>query len=172
VVAHRRGVYRLTISCDAAYPGLIETAADAVRAILPTNKVGLAAHHVDRCVRVSCYSKRWPELLPQHGPGRKHTRPIVLTDWQRAITTTHPCEMVRGLIHSDCSRFVARQRVGAKTYEYVRYAFANRSEDIKAIFCDHLDLLAIGWTRPNHKLIAIDRRSEVAKLDAFVGPKY
>ena len=47
----------------------------------------------------------------------------------------------------------------------------NRSEDIKSIFCRHLDLLGIRWTRPNQKSIAIARRSEVAKLDAFVGRK-
>jgi hypothetical protein len=46
-----------------------------------------------------------------------------------------------------------------------------RSEDIKGIFCTHLDQLGIRWTRPNRSDIAIDRRSEVAKLDAFVGPK-
>jgi hypothetical protein len=56
-------------------------------------------------------------------------------------------------------------------YEDARYAFANRSEDIKRIFCDHLDLLGIRWTRPNERSIAIDRRAEVAKLDEFVGPK-
>src|SRR3954462_2874770 len=78
----------------------------------------------------------------------------------------------RGLIESDGSRYVANQRVGGKIYNCVRYAFANRSEDIKRIFCDHLDLLGIGWTRPNAKLIAIDRRPEVAKLDSFIGPKF
>jgi hypothetical protein len=66
---------------------------------------------------------------------------------------------------------VAKQRVGGKTYRYSRYSFSNRSEDIKAIFCEHLDLLEIRWTRPNRADIAIDRRSEVAKLDSFVGPK-
>jgi hypothetical protein len=56
-------------------------------------------------------------------------------------------------------------------YRYARYAFSNRSADIIGIFCDHLDLLGIRWTRPNPAMIAIDRRTEVAKLDAFVGPK-
>jgi hypothetical protein len=46
-----------------------------------------------------------------------------------------------------------------------------RSDDIKQIFCRHLDLLGIAWTKPNDKSIAIARRREVAKLDAFVGPK-
>ena len=31
----------------------------------------------------TCRWKHWPCLFPQHGPGRKHERPIVLEDWQR-----------------------------------------------------------------------------------------
>ena len=150
LVRFPRDVFKLTIACDAAYPGLLP---------------------VDRCTRVQCYSKLLPMLFPQHGRGRKHERPIRLAPWQAAITERHPKELVRGLMHSDGSRFVARQRVGPKTYEYVRYGFANRSDDIKRILCDHLDLLGIGWTRPNDLLIAVDRRAEVSKLDAFVGPK-
>ena len=129
-------------------------------------------HPADRCTRVQCYSKDLPLLFPQHGRGRKHTREIDLAVWQIEITARHPHAFVRGLFHSDGSRFVAHQRVGAKIYCYVRYAFANRSEDIKRILCDHLDLLGIRWTRPNDKLIAIDRRAEVAMLDEFIGPKY
>ena len=45
-----------------------------------------------------------------------------------------------------------------REYRYTRYSFANRSDDIKAIFCAHLDLLGIRWTRPNEKDIAIARR--------------
>ena len=120
---------------------------------------------------LQCYSKLLPQLFPQHGLGRKHERHIVLAGWQANITRRHPRALIRGLMHSDGTRFTARQRVGAKTYEYVRYGFANRSEDIKAILTSHLDLLGIRWTRPNHQLIAVDRRPEVAKLDAFVGPK-
>jgi hypothetical protein len=113
-----------------------------------------------------------PALFPQHGRGRKHQRRIVLADWQAQITAQEPEAFVRGLMHSDGSRFVANQRVGATTYRYVRYGFTNRSADIKKILCRHLDQLEIGWTRPNDMLIAIDRRAEVAKLDAFIGPKY
>jgi hypothetical protein len=29
-------------------------------------------------------------VLPQHGPGRKHERPIVLTAWQRELVAAHP----------------------------------------------------------------------------------
>ena len=112
-----------------------------------------------------------PVLFPQHGPGRKHERPIKLVGWQRAVTEVRARDLVRGLIHSDGCRYLARQRVGGKTYEYVRYCFSNRSGDVLTIFSDHLDLLGIAWTQPNDHTVAIDRRAEVAKLDAFVGPK-
>ena len=34
-------------------------------------------------VEISCYSKRRPLLFPQHGPGRKHERRIVLEPGRR-----------------------------------------------------------------------------------------
>jgi hypothetical protein len=171
LVHERRGVYRLAIACDAAYPGIVASAATAIQAVLPHNKVRTVRHPVDQCIRVYCSSKLFPALFPQHGPGRKHARRIELTDWQAEITAAHPRELLRGLLHSDGCRYVARQRVGPKTYRYVRYSFSNRSADIKRIFCAHLDLLGIGWTVPNASQIAIARRADVAKLDVFVGPK-
>ena len=70
-----------------------------------------------------------------------------------------------------CRWVPTRTRFGGKTYRYSRYSFSNRSDDIKSILCEHLDLLGIRWTRPNRWDIAIDRRGEVAKLDSFIGPK-
>lgn len=165
------GQHVLTIACDAAYPGIVATASDAVVAVVPGASVLRRDHPRHRCTRIVCVSRWWPVLFPQHGPGRKHLRTIALTRWQRRITAAHPRELVRGLIHSDGCRFVAAQRVGGKTYRYSRYSFSNRSDDIRAIFCAHLDLLGIGWTRPTAHQIAIDRRPEVVKLDVFVGPK-
>ena len=110
-------------------------------------------------------------LFPQHGSGRKHERPIVLTDWQREITAAHPEQLIRGLIHSDGCRFVNRVRHGEKVYAYPRYMFSNRSRDIHAIFTDHLDQLGIAWRWSNDHTISIARREAVARLDEFVGPK-
>jgi hypothetical protein len=163
--------HRLTIKLDAAYPGIVEAAAAAVTAVLPGHAVAVRPHPTQRCVAVSAHSILWPQLLPQHGPGRKHLRPIVLTEWQRAITTAEPRALVRGLIHSDGSRYVAVVRRRGRTYRYTRYSFSNRSDDIKAILCEHLDRLGIAWTRPNEKDIAIARRADVARLDLFVGEK-
>lgn len=37
------------------------------------------------CVEIALYSRHWPCLFPQHGPGRKHTRRIALEPWQQAL---------------------------------------------------------------------------------------
>jgi hypothetical protein len=113
----------------------------------------------------------WPKLFPQHGPGRKHLRMIVLHEWQRKITRAYPERLIRGLMHSDGCRFVARQPRRGRVYAYPRYAFSNRSDDIKSILCDHLDLIGVQWTRPNDQQIQIARRADVARLDEFVGAK-
>jgi hypothetical protein len=120
---------------------------------------------------VQCYSRQWGCLLPQHGPGHKHDREIVLAAWQRRITSAHPRELVRGLIHSDGSRFDNTVVRRGRRYVYPSYSFSNRSEDIKAILCEHLDLLGIAWRRAGDRQISIARREAVAALDAFVGPK-
>jgi hypothetical protein len=83
----------------------------------------------------------------------------------------HTEAFVRGLIHSDGCRIVARQVVGGRAYHYVRYFFSNRSEDIKRICCEHLDLLGVEWNRPNDTEIQISRRVSVTRLEAFIGPK-
>ena len=58
-------------------------------------------------MRVISCSRWWPVLFPQHGSGAKHARHLSFAFWQRAITTVHARELVRGLLHSDGSRFVA-----------------------------------------------------------------
>lgn len=123
------------------------------------------------CLATYSYSRSWPCLLPQHGRGLKHERTIALTAWQKEITTAYPRALIRGLIQSDGCRAINTIRGGASTYEYPRYQFSNRSDDIHAIFCEHLDLLDIPWRRMNRWTIAVSRREAVARLDEFVGPK-
>ena len=53
------------------------------------------------CLNTTVGWKHWPCLFPQHGPGRKHERSIVLEPWQRAIVDAHPGPLLRGLFHSD-----------------------------------------------------------------------
>jgi hypothetical protein len=161
----------LRILFDMRYPGLIAEVEAALQTVLPRNKVWSAARTGMNCVVVGCYSTRWPVLLPQHGPGRKHGRPSVLADWQSTLTSEHTQPFLRGLIHSDGSRFLNRIRTAKREYVYPNYAFTNVSADIRGIFCHHLDLLGIAWRPAGRRNIAIARREAVAALDAFVGPK-
>jgi hypothetical protein len=78
---------------------------------------------------------------------------------------------VRGLIHSDGCRAINRIRGRRGTYEYPRYEFSNRSQDIRRIFCDTCDALGVDWRIMKRDVISIARRASVAKLDAFIGPK-
>lgn len=108
---------------------------------------------------------------PQHGRGVKHERRIRLTGWQTELVERHRPALLRGLIHSDGCRIIAREKSGSGLREAPRYLFSNRSEDIKELFCNSCDALGIRWTRPSDIQIAIYRKASVAILDDFVGPK-
>jgi hypothetical protein len=168
LIVHGPRASCLRIFFDARYPAIIGEAVRAIRAVRPDNRVWVARRVPTQCVVVQSWSTGWPELFPQHGPGRKHERSIRLAAWQRELTAEYPRALIRGLMHSDGSRFI--NRVGPR-YAYPRYEFSNRSEDIKAILCEHLDLLGIAWRRRGPYAISVARREAVAALDAFVGPK-
>jgi hypothetical protein len=112
-----------------------------------------------------------PCLFPQHGPGRKHHRPIFLAPWQQEIVNAEPEKFLRGLIHSDGWRGMNRVHVKGRDYEYPRYQFSNRSEDIKRLFTDTCDRLGIEWRRWGRYHISVARRVSVALLDEFIAPK-
>lgn len=172
IYAHRRGVHRLVIFGDARYTEIAAEVAEAMSTVMPHVVVASMVRSAARtCTATYSYSRSWPCLLPQHGRGPKHLRTIYLTDWQSAITAAHPAALIRGLIHSDGCRATNTVRDKGKAYTYPRYQFSNRSDDIRAIFCGHLDLLGIPWRRMNRWTISVARREGVARLDEFVGPK-
>ncbi len=166
-----RDVYRMRIVLDTAYPGIIDECCAALESVFP----GKTAHRMKRrhsnCVEVSMWSKHWPCFFPQHGPGQKHLRPIRLAQWQEKIVAASHEPFVRGLIHSDGTRIIATERKGSYVRRAPRYAFSNKSEDIKRLFCKSCDALGVRWTRPSDRQIAIYRKASVARLDEFVGPK-
>ena len=158
--------WQLRIVMDVSYPGIIEECCQAMEALMP-GQTANCIKQKSRCVEISMYSKHWPCLFPQHGPGRKHERVIRLEPWQEPLVEQATESFVRGLIHSDGCRVVANDRGVAS----VRYHFSNRSEDIKALYCAALDRLGIPWTRPSDKDIAVYRKHATARLDEFIGPK-
>jgi len=169
--AHPRGVFRLRIFLDRTYPLIVGECEAAMRLVLPASQVGIHRHKHERVDEVNSFSKHWPHLFPQHGPGVKHKRKIELEPWQERIVERHPGRLLRGLIHSDGCRVANRIRHPKKTYEYPRYFFTNRSLDIQRIFSDACDRLDIAWRQDGPWNISVARREAVAIMDRHVGPK-
>lgn len=176
---NRRGVYALRIACSDCRPGLIEQCEEAaIHGVRP----GGAVCRVQRqgCVMVTACSRQWPTVFPQHGPGRKHERRIELAPWQRQIVDAYPWEFIRGLVHSDGCRITnwTTRTVGgeSKRYEYPRYFFTNKSEDIRTLFSDAFDRVGVERkvTRRGSGAydVSVARRASVALMDLHVGPKY
>ncbi|MFE9331689.1 helix-turn-helix domain-containing protein [Streptomyces sp. NPDC006925] len=168
----------LMIACADAWPGLIAECEDAMRRVFPHNAV--SGTRRTGCRNVKVYSQHLWCLFPQHGPGKKHERRIELVSWQRDIVDTHPWGLIRGLVHSDGCRITnwTTRTVGGerKRYEYPRYLFANRSEDILRIYGHALDRVGVEWKLLRRGAVpynvSVARRASVALMDAHVGPKY
>jgi hypothetical protein len=128
------------------------------------------------CVNTSTYSVHLPCVIPQHGPGLKHERQIVLEQWQQTIVESEPWPFIRGLIRTDGCCFVNRTDIHRpQPYEYVSYEFSNKSRDIVDLFraaCAQVDV----FTRANRDVVGrwsvrINRRESVAKMLEHVGKK-
>jgi hypothetical protein len=167
ISAMPRGVFKLRIVLDAKYPDIINECAEAMARMRSANRAPPALVPKIGCIEVVSHWKHWPCLFPQHGPGRKHLRPIVLEWWQRSIAVAHPERFLRGLIQSDGCRDL--NFVNGKSYP--RYQFTNESADIRGMFIDACERLDLHWTTPTHKVVSISRRGDVQKVDEFVGPK-
>jgi hypothetical protein len=168
--------WTLRISMDAGYPDLIDQAVMATQLVAVNSRVTTRKMRDAECVVVGCSWLGWPDAIPQHGPGRKHTRPIVLARWQQEIVDRHPWPFLRGLLHSDGCRTVNRfstklpsGRVAA--YEYPRWFFSNLSADIRDLFCHTCEAVGVRWTQSNPRNISVAHRASVALLDEFVGLK-
>ncbi|HEY3562874.1 MAG TPA: transcriptional regulator [Kribbella sp.] len=167
----RRGVFTLQIVNDERYPELNQEIAETIKRLKP--KASPCLRGGSGAIRVEARWKHWPCVFPQHGPGRKHLRKIELEEWQREIVARYPDQLLRGLFHSDGCRVTnwASRPDREKRYYYVRYQFSNKSDDIRNILTDALDLLGIAWRRPRYDTIAVSRKEAVLALDGFVGAK-
>jgi hypothetical protein len=161
---------RLRISLDAKYPLIIAEARELLERCFPMNRVDTVPFHDGACVNLSVYSMHLPSVFPQHGPGKKHERPIVLEAWQSQIVDTAPWPFIRGCIRTDGCAFVNR----TGPYEYLSYDFSNNSKDIIDLFVRACDVAGVR-TRVNcHRGqwdVRINRRESVALMLDHVGLK-
>jgi hypothetical protein len=140
VNVRRGGGATLVIVCSTDYPDVLDACRCAIQLTVPECHVTQYPTPFE-CVRVSASSRTWLAAFPQHGPGRKHERRIVLEPWQREIVDAFPREFLRGLIHSDGCRTVNRFKTRLPSgrvaeYAYPRYFFSNLSADIRGLFCE------------------------------------
>jgi hypothetical protein len=159
----------LTVACDLRYPGLIHEVSFAMEAA-GARTAGFQQRI--GCIAVRAHWMHWPCLFPQHGPGMKHLRKIELTGWQQEIVNENTGRFLRGLFHSDGSRFVNNVVRNGKHYGYTRYMFVNESGDIMKLCQDGLDRAGIPWRMARPNTLSVARREGVARLDRFVGPKW
>jgi len=166
-------VWNLHIYNDERYVALNAHIGDIMRRVKPGGRPHV--RHQPGCLITTVSWKHWTCLFPQHGPGRKHERPIVLEPWQREIVEKHPADFLRGLFHSDGSRtrnWATRVVAGEKKrYDYPRWEFVNRSDDILGLCTWALDLCDVAWRRPRVNAIAVSRRDDVRRLDELIGPQ-
>jgi len=169
----RRGVFALHIYNDSRYVELNEHIKDLMRRVKPGGRPH--QRQMAGCVNTTVSWKHWPCLFPQHGRGHKHERLIRLLPWQHAIVDSHPDDLLRGLFHSDGSRtnnWATRMVAGRrKRYDYPRWEFVNRSDDIIDICTAALDALGLHLTRPRINAVSVARDADVRRLDDAIGPK-
>ncbi|MEU6893584.1 helix-turn-helix domain-containing protein [Streptomyces sp. NPDC046557] len=167
-------VPNLMITCDDRWPGLMDSAERAMQRVLPFNRV-CRVRKVG-CHNVKVYSMHLACLFPQHGPGKKHERRIALERWQQEIVDAHPWEFLRGLIHSDGCRVTNWTVRNGKRYEYPRYFFTNKSDDIRRLCTDTLTKVGVQYTilaRGSDPFnVSVARKASVALMDAHIGPKH
>jgi hypothetical protein len=165
-----QGSWVLRIALDEAYPLVVAECCSAIAMIRgrrPNPRPDTRSH----CVRVDSTWKQWACYFPQHGPGRKHHRNIRLAEWQQAIVDREPGSFLRGLIHSDGWRGINKVHVKGRDYEYPRYQFSNRSDDIRRLFTDTCDRLGVKWRPWTRYHVSVAERHSVAILDRHIGPK-
>lgn len=158
--------YRLRVSLDDRYPVIVAETDALLRRMFPANRCGRVQRDGGATQIVSVDHRHLPCLFPQHGPGRKHERPIRLEPWQDTLVQAAPWSFLRGCIRSDGCVFVNR----TGRYRYVSYDFSNRSRDILDLFESTCAAVGVDCRRYDRH-IRVYRRASVAALVQHVGLK-
>ena len=165
-ISRVRRTFKLRIFYDCKYPLLKDYCIKTLQILFPNNKVNFLTT-ASNCFEIFSYSKTWPELLPQHGPGKKHLRKIELKTWQLELVNSFPIEFIKGLFHSDGC--YSSNVVNGK--DYPRYTFSNRSQDILEFFENYISKLELNWTFANQHNRSVAKRKDVAYLMSCLGTK-
>lgn len=165
---------RLRIALDKKYQGIIDETRGLLERCFPHNDIDEVQSI--GCVHLSVYSSHLACVFPQHGPGRKHDRPIVLEPWQREHVEAFPWAFIRGCIRTDGCCFINRTDVHRPVpYEYRSYEFSNKSKDIVDLFVSACERVGV-FTRVNCSArgqwdVRVNRRRSVALMLEHVGLK-
>lgn len=163
-----RRSYRLRITQDMRYPTLIALNIHHLGLLLPHSSPSAYPCSDGNCTNVTVYAKILPLLFPQAGKNRKDQREIVLAQWQQSHLQING--FIRGLIHSDGSRYKNRVR-NAKTgreYSYTTYQFSSKSQEIMGLMMHSLESIGVNFrhrTKRDVESITISQRADVALLD-------
>jgi hypothetical protein len=157
---------RLRLFLDSRYERIVVEARELLRRCFPGRPVGSINGHGGTMTVLSVYCTHLSCVFPQHGPGKKHERPIVLEQWQRHLLEREPWPFLRGCIRSDGCVFINR----TGRYSYLSYDFKNSSADILGLFTDACDLVGVRYRR-YARHVRICRRESVALMLDHVGIK-
>ena len=157
---------RLRIFLDARYRTIVDETEALLRRCFPDNGVGRVIRHEGAMVVLWTHHNHLACLLPQHGAGKKHERPIALERWQEHLVQSAPWAFIKGCIRSDGCVFLNR----TGRYEYLSYSFDNHSADIRALFVATCRSVGVAC-RPAGTSVRIYRRASVALMFEHVGVK-
>src|SRR4051812_34299653 len=89
---------RLRLFLDTRYGVIVRDARELLERCFPEHRVGQFRTGKGTTTILSLYCTHLACLFPQHGPGRKHRRSIVLEGWQTGIVEREPWRFLRGCI--------------------------------------------------------------------------
>jgi Homeodomain-like domain len=173
-IAEHPRTQRLPIVLDVKYPRIIADLRSLLERCFRHN--GVDEVPSIGCVHVSLYCSHLSCLFPQHAPGRKHKRRIVLEPWQALMVAAAPWPFIRGCIRTDGCALVNRTNIHRdQPYEYLSYEFSNKSKDIVDLFigaCDRVSVFTLAnCSKDGRWSVRINRGDSVALMLDHVGLK-
>lgn len=158
--------WRFRLFLDSRYEEILQESIALLERCFKHNRVSQVLAHEGRMTVLNVYSSHLCCLFPQHGPGKKHDRAILLEAWQQTTIDEAPWNFLRGCIRSDGCTYINR----TGPYEYLSYGFSNRSTDILDLFAQTCRAVGVEYRRYATE-IRVYRRPSVALLEANVGVK-